>query len=66
MTKLLKPTDTAQRLSIAPATVRKWIHEGRLPVVRLGRAVRIREEDVDALARFGGVPNARKPSNRKG
>jgi excisionase family DNA binding protein len=55
MTKLLKPNEVAVHLSVALATVRKWIHEGRLPVVRLGRAVRIREEDCDALPRSGGL-----------
>ncbi len=54
MTKLLKPEEVAERLSLALSTVRKWIYLGFLPVVRLGRrAVRIREEDCEALARFG-------------
>ena len=55
MTKLLKPEEVGLRLVVALATIRKWIHDGRLPSVRLGRAVRIREEDCDALARFGGL-----------
>jgi excisionase family DNA binding protein len=55
MTKLLKPEEVAERLSLALSTVRKWIHLGILPVVHLGRrAVRIREEDCEALARIGG------------
>jgi excisionase family DNA binding protein len=59
MSKLIKPDQVAERLSVAPATIRKWIHSGRLPVVRLGRSVRVREEDCDALARFGGLPQER-------
>ena len=62
MTKLIKADQVAERLSVAPATIRKWIHFGWLPVVRLGRSVRVREEDCDALARFGGLPQ--KPTNR--
>lgn len=56
MTKLLKPEDVAERLSLALSTIRKWIHLGFLPVVHLGRrAVRIREEDCEAIARLGKI-----------
>ncbi len=53
MTKLLKPEEVAERLSVSPLTVRKWIFSKRIPVVRIGRAVRVREEDLEALVRFG-------------
>ena len=56
MTKLLKPGDVADRLAVAPATVRRWIFDGRLPTVRVGAAVRIREEDLEALVRMGYTP----------
>lgn len=55
-TKLLKAGEVAERLGLSPLTVRKWIFERRLPVVRIGRAVRVREEDVEALIRFGLQP----------
>jgi excisionase family DNA binding protein len=51
--RLLNANEVAQRLALSPLTVRKWISQRRLPVVRLGRAVRVREDDVEALARFG-------------
>ena len=60
MTKLVRPADVAERLAVSPLTIRKWIHLGSLPVVRLGRSVRVREEDLDALIRFG----ARTPTTR--
>jgi excisionase family DNA binding protein len=57
-TKLLRPGEVAQRLAVSPLTIRKWIHLGQLPVVRLGRAVRIREEDIEAMIRLGYEPIA--------
>jgi len=34
---------------IGESTLRRWIAEGRVPVVRLGRRVLIRPRDLDAL-----------------
>ena len=53
---LLDVNETAKRLSLSPLTIRGWIFKKRLPVVRIGRAVRIREEDLEALVRFGYEP----------
>lgn len=54
---LLKIAEAAQRLALSPATLRAWIGKGHLPVVRLGRAVRVKADDVDALIRFGYKPS---------
>ena len=43
MTKLLDIKEVSERLSIKQSTLRAWIFAGKLPVVRLGRLVRIRE-----------------------
>ena len=43
MEKLLDITEVSERLSIKKSTLRAWIFAGKLPVVRLGRLVRIRE-----------------------
>ena len=51
--RFLAVEDFAKRLSVEPARVRRWIHEGRLPHVRLGRIVRI---PADALARMLSEP----------
>jgi len=53
MMRLLKPIEVAERLALSPATIRKWILNRRLPTVRLGRAVRVKEDDLDALVRMG-------------
>ncbi len=56
MTRLLKTVEVAQRLALSPATIRRWILDRRLPTVRVGAAVRIREEDLEALVRMGYTP----------
>jgi excisionase family DNA binding protein len=41
--KLLDVREVSELLSIKQSTLRAWIFAGKLPVVRLGRLVRIRE-----------------------
>ena len=60
MTKLLKPEELAEMWSVSPLTIRKWIFVRRLPVVRIGRSVRIREEDAEAFIRLGLTPVRRE------
>ncbi len=60
--KLLTIPQAAERLALAPATLRKWLYAGSLTCVRVGRAVRLREADVDAMARIGFQP---EPSLRR-
>lgn len=57
MTRLLRVPEVAERLGLQPSTVRKMIYLRHLPVVRpTKRAVRVREEDVEALIRVGYRP----------
>jgi excisionase family DNA binding protein len=49
MRQLLKPEEAAAYLAVSEHTIRQWIWQRRLPVVRLGRAVRLRREDLDAV-----------------
>ena len=46
---LLSCEQAAGMLGLSLATVRRWVGAGDLPIVRLGRQVRIRIEDVEAL-----------------
>lgn len=40
----------AKRLGVSQKTVRRWVHEGRLPVVRtLGNHIRIDRDTLDKL-----------------
>jgi len=52
-TKLLTVSEAAQQLALGLGTLRKLIYKRRIPVVKLGRSVRLREEDLDALVRLG-------------
>lgn len=59
-TKLLTVLEVSERLALKPATIRKMMYLRQIPVVRpTKRAVRIREEDVEAII-AGGLTPARK------
>ena len=45
LSKLLTIAQVATTVGVTTRTVWNWIKKGRLPVVRLGRTVRIKEED---------------------
>ena len=49
MDDLLTVNDVASILKLNPQTVRNWIDQGQLPAVHVGRRVRIRRADFDAL-----------------
>ena len=46
---LLKAKEVALALNVSQNTVRQWIWQRRLPVIKLGRAVRLRREDLMAF-----------------
>jgi excisionase family DNA binding protein len=50
---LLDLATVAERLAISLHTARRWATGGRLPVVRLGRAVRVLESDLQELVERG-------------
>lgn len=47
--QLLTAKEAAEFLCLSENTIRQWIWQRRLPVVRLGRAVRLRREDLEQL-----------------
>jgi excisionase family DNA binding protein len=49
ITKLLTIDEVAEVLNVSPRTVRRLIDEGALPVHRLGRLVRISDDDLAAF-----------------
>lgn len=51
MTQLLRLKKAAQRLDVSPEFLKKLRRQGRLRVVRLGRALRVTEEELDRLCR---------------
>ena len=51
---LLPVRAAAERLAVHPATVRRLIARGELSEIRIGRAVRVRVEELEAFERSGG------------
>ena len=48
-TVLLPAKAVGELLSVSVRTVRRMITSGEIPVVRIGRAVRVRRVDIEAL-----------------
>ena len=48
---LLTFADVAEQLQVSPRTVRRLADAGALPVIRIGRAVRVAETDLAAYLR---------------
>lgn len=46
-------SEVADLLKVTPRTVRRWIAEGLLPVVRFQRTVRIDRSDLEAFITRG-------------
>ena len=46
----------ADRLGLAPSTIRTWIARKRIDYVKVGGAVRIPETVIDAIVARGTVP----------
>lgn len=44
--KYYRPEDIAEILTLHPATIRKWIRQGKLKAVKLGKVWRVTEEDL--------------------
>jgi excisionase family DNA binding protein len=53
--RILAVADVAHRLDVSTKTVRRWIEQGDLRVHRLGRQLRISEEDLSAFINRGRV-----------
>lgn len=55
----MSPEQAAALAKVAPATVRRWVREGRLPGHHAGRRVRVKRAELESLLRDG-------PSDRSG
>jgi len=53
MEKLFTADEVREALKVKMPTIRSWIHQGRLPVVRAGRSVRIRESVLTKIIEEG-------------
>jgi len=53
MEKLLTVNEAAQRVNLSPWTIRLWVSQKKIGVVRLGRALRIPESALVELIQKG-------------
>lgn len=53
--RLWRVTEAAEGLAVAASTVNTLIDRGDLPHVRIGRAIRVREDDLQAYVERGSV-----------
>lgn len=54
--KLLRAREVAELLAVQESTVRKWILLAKLPVVKIGRSVRIEFSVIEKLIAEGRIP----------
>jgi len=59
--QLVTVKDAATRLACSEIALRKWLSEGTLPFVKVGRLTRIRQSDLDACMRLGLRPADQSP-----
>ena len=62
--QFLTVAEVAALLKLNQQTVRNWIDQGSLPALHIGRRVRIRRSDFDALLERGRIaaPSTVEPS----
>ena len=60
MEGLLTIKEAAKFLACSEALLRKWIYQSKLPRVKVGRLVRIRQSDLEGWLRFGLQPRGDK------
>lgn len=53
---MLTVAETARRLGLKEGTVRMWISRRRLAHLKIGRAVRVPEEEVERIIRENTIP----------
>jgi excisionase family DNA binding protein len=57
--RLLTVPEAAERLGLKPATLRFWLWTRKIESVKVGRAVRLREDTIQQLIERGTVPARR-------
>ncbi len=48
-TTFLTVQEAAQRLRVSTRTIRRWIQQGDLPAIKIGKTVRILEKEITSL-----------------
>ncbi len=64
MEQLVTVKQAADTLACEPSSIRKWLSQGRLPRVKVGRLTRLRARDIaDVVAH--GLPEARRSQRNR-
>ncbi len=53
--ELLSVPEVAERLKISPQTIYRWIDEGTLAAIRIGRQYRVKESTLERLMEDAAV-----------
>ena len=61
--ELLSIREASELLGVAETTLREWIYQKRLPFYRLGRAIRLKQDDILKFREMNRVENC-KDENR--
>ena len=56
LAKLLTIKDVAAHLSVSEKTIRRWIGDGSLVIHRLGRQIRVTEDDLGTFIKVRRAP----------
>jgi len=64
--KLLTVAEVAASMGLSRATIRKWVLLRKITNIRLGRAVRIEEAELQRLLLAGRRPAAKGPPEKGG
>jgi excisionase family DNA binding protein len=48
-TNLYSIEQAAEQLNVSPFTLRAWVHQGRIPYVKLGSRVLFRQKDLESF-----------------
>ena len=62
--QLLTVPQVAEQFQVTAQTIRNWIDVGVLPAIRVGRAFRVRADDVDAILERAGAESASVATRR--
>ncbi len=62
--KYYSPEDIAEQYNLNPATVRKWIREGKLKAIKMGALWRVSEEALQEFTRQDKKESAERMFNQ--
>ena len=65
MGRILTVEQAAEKLQVAPKTVRAWLRAGRIPAAKIGRTYRISEDGIEDMVRGRETKSATGDNRRR-